>query len=316
MRRLSAVLVLAFSGVALADDDAALRVVEACRARLDARSDVGIERIQKRCPELLPALAAAPWRELVPRTLRERREEISAQSLGALIDLVRGAAEAAPSGETSARKISTQPLAAVLDELGARGQQGATRWERFKRWLQELREGKEKTEDEESTLEKWSRQLSTSEGIARVITWIGYGLLGALVLFVVVAELRAAGLFGARRRAAERRRPEAEWRRRLMLADVAAAPLAERPGMLLKLLGEALTRAHRLPAADGLTAGAIARRAQLDAETDREELAGVAQTSERIRYAGQVPPEPALETTVEEAKALLARFARLSGGRR
>jgi hypothetical protein len=307
---------LACCGVAFADDDVALRVVEACRARLDARSDIGIERIQARCPELLPALEGAPWRDLVPRTLRDRREEISAQSLGALVDLVRGASVAVPSGETSAREISTQPLPGVLEELGARGQQGATRWERFKRWLKDLRERKEEKEDEEGMLEKWSRQLSTSEGIARVITWIGYGLLGALVLLVVVAELRAAGLFGARRRAAERRRPEAEWRRRLMLADVAAAPLAERPGMLLKLLGEALTRAHRLPAADGLTAGAIARRAQLDAETDRDELAGVAVTSERIRYAGQVPPESALEATVERAKALLARFARMSGGRR
>lgn len=315
MRRVFTALVLTFSGIAFADDDAALRVVEACRARLDARSDIGIERIQKRCPELLPALERAPWRDLVPRTLRERREEISARSLGALIELVRGTAVAVPPGETAAREISTQPLAAVLEELGARGQQGATRWERFKRWLKELRDGKE-TKDEEGALEKWSRQISTSEGVARVITWVGYGLLGALVLLVIVAELRAAGLFGARRRAAERRRPETEWRRRLMLADVAAAPLAERPGLLLKLLGEALTRAHRLPAADGLTAGAIARRAQLDAESDREDLAGVAATSERIRYAGQVPPESALESTVEKAKALLAKFARLSGGSR
>jgi hypothetical protein len=85
--------------------------------------------------------------------------------------------------------------------------------------------------------------------------------------------------------------------------------------MLLKLLGEALTRAHRLPAADGLTAGSIARRAQLDAEADRAELAGVAATSDEIRYADRVPPQPALEATVERAKDLLARFARLSGRR-
>ena len=48
------------ASAAFAADDAALRTVEACRARLDARTDVGIERIQKRCPELLPALASAP----------------------------------------------------------------------------------------------------------------------------------------------------------------------------------------------------------------------------------------------------------------
>lgn len=315
MKRALAWMLLAFAGMSVANDDGYLRVVEACRARLDARADIGIERIQKRCPELLPALEAAPWSNLLPRTLRERREEVSAASLDALVDLIRGTGEVVPPGENAPRVISTQPVAAVLAELGERGQQGATRWERFKRWLKELREGDEK-KDEEGILEKWSRQISTSEGVARAITYIGYALLGALVVVVLIAELRAAGVFGARRRAADSRGPEAEWRRRLMLADVAAAPLAERPGMLLRLLGEALTRAHRLPAAEGLTAGAIARRAQLDAESDREELAGVAATSERIRYAAEVPPDTALEGTVEKAKMLLAKFARLSGGRR
>ncbi len=81
------------------------------------------------------------------------------------------------------------------------------------------------------------------------------------------------------------------------------------------MLGEALTRAHRLPAADGLTAGAIARRAQLDAESDRAGLARVAATAEEIRYAGRTPPDSALEAVVEQAKTLLARFARLPGGR-
>ena len=302
---------LALAGGACAADDAALRTVEVCRARLDPRNDIGIERIQKRCPELLPALESAPWHALLPQEMRERREEISAASLGAMVELVRKANETPAAG---ALPIADR-LAPVLEELGARGQQGATRWERFKRWLKELREQPDE-EDDEGFLEKWSRQLSTSEGVARVITYVGYALLAALVLFVVAAELRAAGLFGARRRAAARQRPEAEWRRRLMLADVAAAPLADRPGMLLRLLGEALTRAHRLPAADGLTASAIAARAQLDAEGDRAELARVAGASDEIRYASRVPENSALEETVERAKSLLARFAKLPGERR
>jgi hypothetical protein len=301
-------LLLALAGPVLAADDAALRVVEACRARLDARTDVGIERIQKRCPDLLPSLASAPWRDLVPRTLRERREELSAESLRALVELVRGA-DAQPAG----RAPDVAQLAPVLAELGAHGQEGVTRWERFKRWLKELRSGRK--DDEEGLLARWSRELSTSEGVARIISYVGYALLAALALYVIAAELRAAGLFDARRRATARNGPEARWRRRLMLADVTAAPLAEQPGMLLRLLGEALTRAHRLPAADGLTAEAIARRAQLDAETDRAGLAHVARTSDEIRYGGRVPPEEDLRATVEQAKSLLARFARLRGAR-
>jgi hypothetical protein len=309
VKRLAALMVLAAAGGVSAADDAALRVVEACSARLDPRTDIGVDRMQKRCPDLLPAIAAAPWRELVPHTLRERREELSAESLRALVELVRGANAPAVSGVAP----DVAQLAPVLADLGARGQEGATRWERFKRWLKELRKGRK--EDDEGMLARWSRELSTSEGVARIVGYVGYALLAALALFVIWGELRAAGLFSARRRAAARVTPEALWRRRLMLADVGAAPLAERPGMLLRLLGEALTRAHRLPAAQGLTAGAIARRARVEAQADRAELAQVALTTDEIRYADRVPPEADLEATVDKAKALLARFARLGAPR-
>ena len=301
---------LVLSAAAIAGDDAALRVVEACRVKLDPRTDIGIERIEKRCPDLLPALARAPWRALLPNELRERREEITADGLRALEELVRGSTEAAVQREAPGR----DRLTAVLDGLGAKGQQGATRWERFKRWLKDKLE-KRKDEDEDTWLEKWSRQFQTSEGVAQAITYIGYALVGALVLFVIWSELRAAGLLGGVRRASAAGNPAAQWRRRLMLADVTAAPLADRPGMLLRLLGEALTRADRLPAAEGLTAAAIARRATLDAEQEREALVHVATTADAVRYGSHAPPDEVLESTVKEARTLLEKFARLAGRR-
>ena len=212
------------------------------------------------------ALANAPWRDLLPRDLAARGDELSAESLRALIVLVREAGVSEATGTAP----QAEALAPVLAELGAQGQQGATRWERFKRWLEQKLENRD--DDEEGVLDKWSRQLQTSEGVAQAITYLGYALVAGLVIFVIAAELRAAGLLSVRRRAAERAHPASMWRRRLMLADVAAAPLAERPGMLLRLLGESLTRAHRLPAADGLTASAIARRADLEDAGDRERI--------------------------------------------
>jgi hypothetical protein len=101
-----------------------------------------------------------------------------------------------------------------------------------------------------------------------------------------------------------------------MLADVAAAPLAERPGMLLRLLGEALTRADRLPAPEGLTAGAIVRRASLDSEAERAGLAQVATIADTVRYGDSMPPEDKLEGSVAAAKALLEKFARIAAGKR
>jgi hypothetical protein len=305
VKRWIGLLGLIASGVALPADDAALRVVEACRQRLDARIDVGIERIQKRCPELLPALASAPWRDLLPRTLRERGEEITAESLQALEELVRQSRDG-----TSQRAAPTRDrLEPVLADLGDKGVQGATRWERFKRWLKDKLENR-KDDDDTSWIERMARQFKTSEGVAQFITYTGYVMVGVLVLFVVWSELRAAGLFGGARRGSARANPAAEWRRRLLLADVAQAPLAERPGMLLRLLGEALTRAQRLPAADGLTATAIAEGARLDSAGDREDLRRVGATSETVRYAAASPPDADIEGTVVTAKALLERFTR------
>jgi hypothetical protein len=296
---------------AAAADDAALRAVVACRARLTPATDVGIERIQKRCPELMTALASAPWRDLLPGTLRERREAITAGSLRALEELVR------QSGNDARQRAAPnrEKLDPVLAELGTKGQEGVTRWERFKRWLKEKLD-KRTDDDEASALEKWSRQFQTSEGIAQTITYLGYVMVGALVLFVIWSELRAAGLVGGTRRARARSDPAAQWRRRLMLADVAAAPLADRPGMLLRLLGEALTRAERLPAAEGLTAAAIVRRASLDSENERAELGQVADTADTVRYGNRKLSDDKLEGAVTAAKALLAKFARLAAGRR
>jgi hypothetical protein len=292
-------------------DDAGLRAIETCRARLDPRSDIGIERIERRCPELLPALEKAPWRDLLPSTLGQRREEISAESLRRLAELVTRASDSEATRVAPDRKI----LGPVLAELGERGQQGATRWERFKRWLKQKFEDRE-DDDDAGWLERLSRQFRTSEGVARAITYVGYALVIALVLYVIWSELRALGLLGGVRRASRRASPAAEWRRRLLLADVFEAPLAERPGMLLRLLGEALSRAQRLPAPEGLTAAELARRARLESEADRAELARVAATAEQVRYAAQPPPEAAIENSVDRARELLGKFARLPAERR
>ena len=299
---------LAFVGLASAADDPALRIVDACRAKLDARSDLGLERVQRRCPELLPAIDRAPWRGLLPKSLKQ--EDISADSLRALAELVRQSQTRLPAAVT----LDDGELARSLAALGEQGQAGATRWERLKRWIKARFETR-KTDDKSGWIEKLAKRIRTSEGLVDVITYLGYAAVALLVFYVIFAELRAAGLFGGWRRAAARRSPAAEWRRRLMLADVGAAPLAERPGMLLRLLGEALTRAHRLPAADGLTANAIVRRAEI-LDEERAELARVARVAEAARYAPSRPDDASLEESIGVAKSLLTRFAKSSGGKR
>lgn len=297
------------SGAALAADDAALRALDACRAKLDARADLGVEKVAQRCPDLFPALDRAPWRELLPHTMRERREQISADSLRALGELVRRSLH----DDAQRKPPDAAQVAPVLAALGVEGQEGVTRWERFKKWLKDKYEGRK--DDRPGWADDLSRRLQTSEGIAQAITYAGYALVAALVFFVAWSELRAAGLFGGARGGAGRQREGAQWRRRLQLADVMSAPLSERPGMLLRLLGDALTRAHRLPAAAGLTAATIARRAELESPDERAELELVAGVADEVRYAPARPDDPRLESAVSRAQALLARIARLSAGK-
>ncbi len=305
-------LALLIAGPSLAADDPALVALDACRARLDARNDVGLARIEKRCPDLMPALQSAPWGNLLPKDMRERRDEISAEGLHELALLIRGldrtaAPRAAP---------DVQRLAPVLAGLGERGKQGATRWERFKRWLQDKLERDKDEKDEKSWIDQLGSQFQTSEGVARAITYTGYGLMALLVLLVIWSELRAAGLLGGTARGDARRGADGEWRRQLQLTDVMAAPLAERPGLLLRLLGEALMRAQRLPSAAGLTAGALVRQAKLDSEQDRAELEQVAAAAEAVRYSPREPEPDRLEGAVSSAKSLLDKFARIGAALR
>jgi hypothetical protein len=308
VKRLALCLLL-LAGNAVAQD-AALRTLDACRARLDPRTDVGMERVQWRCPELLPALQRAAWKDLLPTALGQRREEISAQSLGALSDLIRHAQD--PGTQRPPPKLDA--LTPVLADLGAEGKQGATRWERFKRWLREKFERRHGPA-QQGWLDRLRSELSSSEGVMRALTYVCYGLVIALVLFVIASELRAAGLLGGPGRAGRRAAAAAEWRRRLLLADIMAAPLSERPGMLLRLIGEALTRVQRLPAAEGLTAPALVRRARLEEVPDREALARVADAAEQRRYGASPPDDAALEGAVDTARDLLGRIARLPGAR-
>jgi hypothetical protein len=81
------------------------------------------------------------------------------------------------------------------------------------------------------------------------------------------------------------------------------------------MLGEALSRARRLPASDGLTASTIVRRAQLDEETDRDELRTIAATADAVRYSASAPPDDRLEGAANSAQSLLAKFLKLKGGR-
>ena len=201
-------------------EDAALRAVDACRARLDPRVDIGIERVERRCPELL----AGAGEGAMARPAAEHARRASRRNIG------RKPASAGGSRQARQRRGRRAAPRRILKFSRRCSPSSANRGSRARHagsdsragWSRNSRSGEDK--EEAGWLERWSRQLRTPEGVAQAITYIGYTLVIALVLFVIGSELRAAGLLGGMRRGGRRSSPAAEWRRRLMLADVLAAP--------------------------------------------------------------------------------------------
>jgi hypothetical protein len=118
-----------------------------------------------------------------------------------------------------------------------------------------------------------------------------YTLAGAVVLgavAVVAIEVRAAGVLG-RRDGRRRRNPVAgsvpvsthQWPE---LTDIEAAPLAERPVLVLRLLVAALARSHRLERDRSLTCRELITAARFDSAAQREQFMGFALLAERALY--------------------------------
>src|SRR5688572_29168198 len=95
-----------------------------------------------------------------------------------------------------ARACGARPILAGLE---LKAEQAPSRWERFKRWLRDrFKQGDDK--DERGWLDELLLDIRTSEGFARTLTWLGYGLVIGLSVYVIWGEMRAAGFLGGRRR--------------------------------------------------------------------------------------------------------------------
>lgn len=286
-------------------DADAVAVVDACIARLDPQIDVGYERIARRCPDLAPALEKSGWAEWLPQGWKESRNDLSAGSLKELQALV--TRELATQPSTSTPRV--QRLKEILADLGATGQERSGAWTRFKKWLRSLFE-RAGQQNREGWLSRLVSRAGVSEAMREVITYIALGLVVALAGFIVVNELRLAGLLGRRRADGEGEGDEGglNGRARVTWSDVERAPLLDRPRLMLDLIATKLIDLGRLPPAGAFTARELVRAADLQVAEDRARLNELALTAERARYAeGGVSPAVA-ETAVTRARDLLTRL--------
>jgi hypothetical protein len=282
---------------------AARKAIDDCTPRLDVQADVGYDRIAARCPHLAQALERSGIEEWLPRGWKEVRNNLSAGSLTELRSLI----DRELSAHATQRKPRVEKLNEVLAGLGDSQRASNGTWLRFKRWLRELLERRDR-ENHEDWFDRMVHRVGLSDAIGEVITYLSLGAMVVLALLVILNELRAAGLLGARRgRESEDERDAdlAALRPIPSVSEIERAPLIERPRLLLELISAKLTALRRLPPASAMTVRELSQAVNLEAAQDRERLATLASTAERARYAESGVAPDALENAYVRGRELL-----------
>jgi len=287
--------------------------VDEIRQQRLADADEEAPRLGDVCAELAAAIDAGPWGRALSEVSADQLSANEFLELTALVAVYErsGTGDFALRPETLDESLAALKLEKPLAEL--------TIWERIQRWFDEQFGSRDA--DARSWLDKWLEHLSLSERIVRyLVVVLGLVLVVATVI-VVANELRVAGLLGrgvlgkyaplepsAREPADERPRD---------LDDVARAPLARRPVLLLRLVLERLrTRGRPPPLRDSLTHRELLRAAVGLSAEQNAAFAAVVGAAERATFSDWRPQEREVEGIVASGRALLESFAADEGATR
>jgi len=308
MQRLTAsgfVLMCVLAWPAAAGADAALDVIDACAARLDAEIDVGYARVAARCPDLPAALRASSWARWLPVAWTDADNNLSARSLWELHSLV--VSELALQARTVPPEVAR--LRPILAQLNATAEERRGWWARLQNWLRRVLARRAPHEGAGAFARVFDR-MSLPQVVLELVAIVSMALVVALAGFIVVNEWRAAGLRApwARRRAAGVE-PARARERPMSWLDIERADAAEQPRMLLELLAARLTAARRLPASAALTVRELLRAAQLSDAEDQSRLLEVAVAAERARYSARCAAPAGFAAVIERGRELLERLS-------
>jgi hypothetical protein len=156
---------------------------------------------------------------------------------------------------------------------------------------------------------------STSAHARRVVFYVGLTLAGVLLAWIVVRELRAAGIGrrGMARAARHHSTVPHSTVESLNLAAIDQAPRAQRLALLLRLLVERLRSNGQLARDQMLTHRELIARATLDNPIQRQRFAQVSLRAERQLYGGVAPDDPALDQVLSEGRALYGELSATRG---
>jgi len=298
-------LILSSCAVAAAQD-AGRDALYGCLEQFEDEAQGSVPRfaeIQQRCPDLKAALDASPHAAWLPEEWWGAH--LSINSLADLHQQIdRESAQHAPKG------IDTSGVAAALASLGTDVSAKVSWWDRVREWLRSrLQTGQD---GESSWFFRWIDELARYDTALRIAAYSLFALIVLAAAFIVVNELRAAGVFGRRARTGAMPRDGTGLGARgrvLTLDDLDRVDPLERPALLVALVVNALARSRDRVADTGATHRELISRLPLGSEPQRGAFSHLIRCAERVRYAASPPSRADLDAAIASGRSLLESIA-------
>jgi hypothetical protein len=277
---------------------APLKVIRDCAATAPAEA-TGIKNLDAACPGLEAAILTLTIDRMLYDGWRERLNRHSLDDVATLAE---------PYGES---KPAGGPDAAALPDIlksMAKEQAPVARswWDAFKDWLSTWFQSH--GPDSLSWLDRWLEGLQQSAVLLNVVL---YSLIGLVVIaagWLVLNELKAAGLLGrGGGRPAPVNAPGAAPGDSAILG-FESMTLAERLAALLRLLVSRLMQTGRLKSERSLTHRELVTLSVFDSEAQRAVFAAVAGSAESILYGAHGVPAERLDSVLRDGQMLLSQL--------
>lgn len=254
------------------------------------------------CPDVADALAHNPWGEALAGVSPGDLETSAFIELTALV-----------AGYQLKPDVDRRPLpgAAALDDVlaGLKLDKPAapTIWQRIQQWYDDHFGASD--DAARGWLGTWLRQFAPSERLVSYAVIILGIVLVAATIAIVHNELRVAGFFGGgilrKYSLLAQSASESEPDKPPDFDDVARAPLARRPVLLLALVLERLRARGVLPLRDSLTHRELLRAARLSTQQNAA-FGAVLDAAERVTFADWRPEEQDVGRVLAHGRELLS----------
>jgi hypothetical protein len=279
-------------------------IIAAC-GQAEADDAIGVQELEPFCPGIEHALVESGYAAFISE------DQLDGLTPYSLVDLQHLTQHYDSSDALSIQAPDTSKLGAIMQSLQspAQAQLAPGMFERFKRWLRKAFEQQQSNPG--SWLNRWLPDLTVSQAVSKILGYVLVGLVIVFAIVVLINELRVAGLLRRDRRS--RRNLEGAYPTSNFAAaavsDLDAAPLRDRPSILLRMLVTTLVNTGRLRTERSLTHRELGGRASLDEPAQRECFQQVAALGERAVYGGGGSlPEAEIEKVVEAGRLLNAQL--------